>query len=154
MVEGITIRVVEANDEQAMSEIARVDALVRSSAWSASSWCATLSSPSAALVAYEGERAVGFSCFGAVYEEGELLMVAVDPAYQGRGIARQLLREGESQIRWHGVTKIHLEVASKNSVAIALYHKLGYEVVGRRKAYYPDGDDAVLMTLFFAICAG
>lgn len=38
-----------------------------------------------------------------------------------------------------------LEVRAKNSAAVALYEGLGFTLVGRRKRYYPDSEDALLM---------
>ena len=41
-----------------------------------------------------------------------------------------------------------LEVRESNEAAIALYEKLGFEVVGSRDGYYRDNnEDAILMTL-------
>ena len=43
-----------------------------------------------------------------------------------------------------------LEVREGNAPAIALYEKLGFREVGRRKNYYPESkEDAVLMTVEF-----
>lgn len=134
--------------------IASIDASIRTSAWSASSWGTTLAGNTATLIAYVGDVPAGFACFAAMYEQGELLMVGVLPAYRRLGLARRLVQQGEAQTRWLGATEIHLEVASQNAPAIALYTALGYETIGRRKAYYPDGDDALLMVLRFAVCAG
>jgi ribosomal-protein-alanine N-acetyltransferase len=38
-----------------------------------------------------------------------------------------------------------LEVKASNKGAQRLYAKLGFEEVGRRRRYYSDGSDAVLM---------
>ena len=40
-----------------------------------------------------------------------------------------------------------LEVRASNAAAIALYEQLGFQHVGRRRGYYPDGEDACLMNL-------
>ena len=154
MSENFRIAVVDAENADAMAQIASMDAELRETAWSASSWSATLSGSSAALIAYLGEQPVAFACFAAVIEQGELLMVGVLPSARRRGIAHQLLVEGEAQLRWLGATTIHLEVASQNDAAIALYERLGYTKRGLRRAYYADGDDAVLMARDFAVCAG
>lgn len=150
----LVVSLVSSDDDAAMATIASLDAKVRGSAWTAQSWAATLSGTAAAMVAHLDGEAVGFAAFVTVFEQGELLMVGVDPQFQRRGIARKLLQEGVAQVRWLGATAIHLEVASRNEGAIALYESMGYERRGLRRAYYPDGDDAVLMTLHFAVCAG
>ena len=38
-----------------------------------------------------------------------------------------------------------LEVRASNMAAVALYEQLGFQHVGRRKGYYADGEDALLM---------
>ena len=40
-----------------------------------------------------------------------------------------------------------LEVRRSNKVAQSLYQKYGFEVVGERRRYYKDGEDALIMTL-------
>ena len=43
---------------------------------------------------------------------------------------------------------VTLEVRKSNLVAINLYQKLGFEIVGTRKKYYSDNrEDALIMTL-------
>jgi ribosomal-protein-alanine N-acetyltransferase len=40
-----------------------------------------------------------------------------------------------------------LEVRVSNQAAVNLYHKFGFQIVGRRARYYRDnGEDALLMT--------
>ena len=45
------------------------------------------------------------------------------------------------------VDKIHLEVNERSENAMRLYRRYGFREDGRRKHYYSDGGDAVLMTL-------
>ena len=43
---------------------------------------------------------------------------------------------------------ITLEVRKSNTVAIKLYEKMGFELVGERKAFYENPkEDAILMTI-------
>ncbi|HKZ17056.1 MAG TPA: ribosomal-protein-alanine N-acetyltransferase, partial [Geobacteraceae bacterium] len=44
---------------------------------------------------------------------------------------------------------VSLEVRPSNTVAITLYRDLGFIVTGRRKAYYENGEDALLMEYIF-----
>ena len=44
-----------------------------------------------------------------------------------------------------------MEVRGSNASAIALYEKLGFQTVGRRKNYYrEEHEDALLMTITFS----
>ena len=42
-----------------------------------------------------------------------------------------------------GAACCFLEVRSRNSAAIALYEKAGYEYISTRRNYYPDDDAAI-----------
>lgn len=44
---------------------------------------------------------------------------------------------------------ITLEVSEKNPIAMHLYKKFGFEVVGKRKKYYDNKYDAYIMTKYF-----
>jgi ribosomal protein S18 acetylase RimI-like enzyme len=49
---------------------------------------------------------------------------------------------------WHRAKRVLLEVRASNAKAIAMYeHRLGFASVGRRRGYYADGEDALLMAL-------
>ena len=43
-----------------------------------------------------------------------------------------------------GASSLFLEVGDRNSAAQALYRGLGFQAVGRRKAYYADEDADIL----------
>ena len=101
-------------------------------------------------LAWRGEQAVGFSLVRSVFDESELLLLAVDPDAQGQGIGRALLDDFVSSARVRGADKLHLEVRDGNS-AVHLYDHAGFKVAGRRLDYYkgPDGErfDALTMVL-------
>ena len=82
---------------------------------------------------------VGFSLFRAIGGEAELLLLAVVPDRQGRGIGRQLLDEFVEHARGAGATRVHLEVREGNP-AVAMYRRAGFAPAGRREKYYR-GDD-------------
>jgi len=65
--------------------------------------------------------------------------LVVDPACQGRGIARALLEAAEQAAAAKGCTTMRLEVRADNEAAIRLYRKAGYLPDGRVDNYYDDG---------------
>ncbi len=97
------------------------------------------------LVAEEAGELLGYGCYLQVLDECHILNVAVDPVYRRKGIGRQLV-EGMMTVS-DDIRDVYLEVRPSNSNAIRLYEKMGFGVIGRRKAYYPDGEDAVVMHL-------
>jgi ribosomal protein S18 acetylase RimI-like enzyme len=52
--------------------------------------------------------------------------LAVDPAWQGRGIGRDVLRRVCRELRDEGIRRIGLEVAVENDHALRLYSSLGF----------------------------
>ena len=77
----------------------------------------------------------GFSLVRAVADEAELLLLAVDPGQQRRGIGQALLDEFVASARSHGATRLHLEVRDGNP-AMGLYSAAGFQPAGRRRNYY------------------
>ncbi|MEO1039000.1 MAG: ribosomal protein S18-alanine N-acetyltransferase [Pseudomonadota bacterium] len=96
-------------------------------------------------LAAQGTIPVGFILTQQVMESAEILTLAVEPAYRRRGVAGQLVREAERQTRAAGARRMMLEVSRRNAAALALYDAAGYAEAGLRKAYYPDGADALIL---------
>jgi [ribosomal protein S18]-alanine N-acetyltransferase len=77
--------------------------------------------------------------------EAEVHTIGVDPAHQGKGIGRALLRALLEVADAAGAT-VFLEVRTDNAPAHALYASEGFAVVGLRRRYYqPSGADAHTM---------
>ena len=76
----------------------------------------------------------------------EIDLVGVDSFHRRTGVARWLLTELIETAFAAGVDEVQLELAASNKPAHALYEALGFVVVGRRSRYYPDGEDASLLT--------
>lgn len=103
------------------------------------------------LVVAEGEdgTVLGYGEVRAVLDEGTLERLAVAPAYRRQGIGEAILRAylrfGQAYLAF-----LTLEVRESNAPALALYQKLGFQVVGRRKNYYRElHEDALLLTVDF-----
>jgi ribosomal-protein-alanine N-acetyltransferase len=79
--------------------------------------------------------------------ECHLLNLAVHPGLRRQGLGRQLLRAICLLAIKFGAKFFHLEVSVSNRPAQALYKSAGFRNVGYRPNYYPEGTDAILMTL-------
>lgn len=77
----------------------------------------------------------------------EILSVATEPEARRRGIGRALVRALIAEARARNLPRVDLEVRAHNDAARWLYLAEGFVPVGRRRRYYRDGSDAVLMTL-------
>ena len=69
----------------------------------------------------------------------DIFEIAVDKNFRKKGLASKLLN------RINDERKILLEVSEKNIIAINLYIKNGFKIISRRKNYYLDGSDAIVM---------
>ncbi len=74
-----------------------------------------------------------------------LYSIAVDPAFEGYGLGRALLKTCEKDARAHGCTVLRLEVRVDNKRAIALYEKNGFERFDEIEDYYEDGATAICL---------
>jgi len=91
------------------------------------------------------EQPEGFVMARVAADEAEILTLLVLPPYRRTGLARRLLEAALDNAKMQGVEKMYLEVASSNEAAQQLYTKVGFTLVGRRKAYYASGADALLL---------
>lgn len=101
-------------------------------------WCAApppdklpaLLEAGGALVEEEDGQALGFAILN--LQTGELDAAFVDPAHQGRGIARRLLAALDEMARAHGFHRLFL---SSSLNAVPVYERAGY--VALRREIYP-----------------
>jgi ribosomal-protein-alanine N-acetyltransferase len=93
-------------------------------------------------------RVIGYLGYWLLVDEMHVSTLAVHPEMRGRGIGERLLLAGLEQAWSQGAEMSTLEVRPSNEAALALYRKYGFELVGRRRAYYQDNnEDALLLTL-------
>lgn len=91
-----------------------------------------------------------FATTQVVMDEATLFNIAVDPAYQRRGLGRALLDHLITTLETRGVLTLWLEVRASNHIAIALYESLGFNEATVRRNYYPTSEgreDAIVMAL-------
>lgn len=117
--------------------------------WSAGQVRDALASPHACLMCQEdaARGLIGFALGRRVDRDVvEIDLVAVAPEHRREGVGRAVLEALMAAERAGGVTEFRLELAEGNMAAFGLYSAVGFVVVGRRARYYPDGEDALLLT--------
>lgn len=89
---------------------------------------------------------VGFMIVMIIYDDAEILDVAVAESARRCGVASELFNHVLSDMMSANIARVFLEVRESNTPATELYNKFGFIPIGRRKKYYRDpAEDAVLM---------
>ena len=97
------------------------------------------------LVALLEGRLVGYICLMSLFEEAQILDIAVAPDRRGKGVAAALMESAIALAVEKGAETLALEVRSTNVSAITLYERFGFSRCGLRAGYYEGIDDALLM---------
>lgn len=103
------------------------------------------------LLALRERKAVGFVMLGRpankwFYPQAtELLAIAVAPEWQNQGIGSRLLGTALSELQGRGVEQVVLHTAVVNSSGQRLFRKYGFVAAGKKRCFYPAGQDAVMM---------
>ena len=103
-------------------------------------------------LAKERSEIVGFSLHRTIVDDSELLLLAVAPQAQGRGIGRRLLQQFVDDAKKNGASRIHLEVREGND-AIRVYEAAGFVQSNRRRNYYNGRDGGQFDALTFLLAA-
>ena len=101
--------------------------------------------------AFDEDQLIGYACFGATpATEGtyDLYWLAVDPAMQGRGVGRALVREVETKLTGRGGRLLVVETSSRPDYdgTRTFYARSGYVEAARVRDFYAPADDRILLT--------
>ena len=96
-------------------------------------------------VAVLDDLVVGYVCLMSLFEDAQILNIAVTPQHRGHGIARKMMELAVSTARERGAEVLALEVRESNAAAIRMYEDLGFVRYFVRKGYYEGKEDALLM---------
>tara|TARA_Y100001970_G_scaffold108549_1_gene135733 strand:- start:270 stop:713 length:444 start_codon:yes stop_codon:yes gene_type:complete len=95
------------------------------------------------FVSEYGGIIIGFCMVQIIFDEVNVVNMAISPRFQGLGYGKMLMEFllGEIPIN----SSVFLEVKESNMIAIELYSNLGFEKIGMRASYYQDGSNALIM---------
>lgn len=92
------------------------------------------------------DEVVSYAGLWYVLEESHVTNIAVKEKYRRQGIGQNMLKILFDSAKELNVKTMTLEVRESNDSAIAMYEKVGFIKVGRRKKYYSDNfEDAIIM---------
>lgn len=89
---------------------------------------------------------VAYGGFWLMLDQAHIATLASHPDWRGCGLGQQLMLALLDAAIARGAATSTLEVRASNEPAQQLYLKLGYEITGRRRRYYRDGEDGLIMT--------
>jgi len=143
------VKICPDNFQDYRNQILEIENLSFQSPWSISSFSAELDKRVSQLWALTAENTLtGYICFWMFDDEVQLVNIAVHPKKRGSGFGLLLLKTLLEMSASKGIRNIWLEVRPSNFIARKLYHKLGFEEIGRRPKYYSDSnEDAIIMNL-------
>jgi ribosomal-protein-alanine N-acetyltransferase len=88
---------------------------------------------------------VGYVIYWIAGPEVHVLNLAVTREYQRKGVGNRMMDRALSDATAAGAEVVVLEVRPSNAAARALYARLGFEEVSRRRKYYTNGEDALIL---------
>ena len=139
----IVIRRMRLDDIDAVMEIER---LSFASPWAPESFVGEMEEDlSWPWILEVDDRAAAFAICRVILDEAHLLNIAVHPDFRGQHVSRHFMAAVFGHAYSVGARQMFLEVRPKNQVARALYASIGFYPIGRRKRYYEDGEDAIVM---------
>lgn len=95
------------------------------------------------LVAEDGEL-LGYVVLAGAGDVADLERIGVRPGHRRAGLASALL---DAALRDAGQDRVLLEVRADNASALAFYARAGFAEIARRRRYYRDGADAIVLEL-------
>ena len=120
-----------------IAQVAEIERQIFSIPWSEKAFRDSMESDMTIyIVAKENDNVAGYAGMYLSFEEGNITNVAVNPLSRRKGIGEKIVRDILNRAYEKGVRDVFLEVRETNSVAIALYEKIGFKEEGIRKNFY------------------
>lgn len=104
------------------------------------------------LVARDGERVIGFTVMTFADERAHLVLMAVRPTHQRRGVASQMLGWLLESAATAGMASIHVELREHNVPALAFYRAHGFTETRQLPGYYRGRETGIRMARALRAC--
>ncbi len=124
-----------------LDDVVAIEQSVQSFPWTRGNFADGLRAGYGAWVARQSGRIVGFCMVMFAPDVAHVLVIAVSPSCQKKGIGTLLLRHCEREARARGLPSIVLEVRPSNENALNFYRRHGFMTLAVRKDYYPAAHD-------------
>ena len=124
-----------------LDEVLKIERTVQSFPWTRGNFLDALQAGYGAWVACRDNTVLGACLAMFAPDVAHLLLIAVAPDAQRRGVGAQLLQHCERAALERSLKAVLLEVRPSNGKALDFYRHRGFERLGVRKNYYPTGQD-------------
>lgn len=140
----MTIRHLEETD---LNQVCKIESALFTDPWSRQGFLDCLRLDYVInLVISEGGQIAGYGCLYLVLEEGNIMNIAIDTSFQGRGLGGRLLDALLDAGRARGTVTFFLEARRSNTPAVKLYTSRGFRQIAVRKNFYQKPvEDALVM---------
>lgn len=132
LVADIQCRAMQIHD---LDMVCAIEQQVQYAPWTAKQFAESLEKDPCWVIA-TADQVLGFCIIQTILDEANLLLMAIRPDQQGKGLGFQLLSYAIEQLG-DTCVQIFLEVRESNLAAIKLYEKIGFHQIDIRKNYYP-----------------
>ncbi|MDR1530377.1 MAG: ribosomal protein S18-alanine N-acetyltransferase [Burkholderiales bacterium] len=143
---GFQMRMMQGED---LPQILAIEKEAHFTAWSEQAFLDAISVEDILPVVLSHEKIVAYGVLKILWQEADLLNLAVASEWRRHGLGRFLVRHLLHSAYKNGAFRVFLEVRQSNIVAQHLYRQEKFTVVGVRKDYYATADggseDALLM---------
>lgn len=115
--------------------------------WSSDGYQREIESPNSELLILKtaSNQVIGLGCLWAILDEAHITTLAIHPHHRRRKLGQFLLTRLLQEACRRELTHATLEVSTANQSAQMLYSRFGFKIAGRRKKYYKNGEDALIL---------
>jgi [ribosomal protein S18]-alanine N-acetyltransferase len=129
----MSVRDLNASD---IPQLMALDAATNSHPWDISHWQHSLKAD--VCLGIDGDAGIkAFAVAMKMVDEAELLLIAVQPKLQGKGLGQVIFNTLTEKLANSGAQSLFLEVRESNRQARRFYESAGFAETGIRPAYYP-----------------
>ena len=131
-----------------ITQVYNIEKILFSDPWSMNSFVDDLKGNqfSYSFIIENDNEVVGYSVCWYYLNELHIGNFAIHPDYQRKGLGKFFLKNIFKKFNKYHIA--YLEVRENNLAAINLYSKFGFKEMYRRKKYYSNGEDAMVMVKF------
>ncbi|MCI2839644.1 ribosomal protein S18-alanine N-acetyltransferase [Staphylococcus hominis] len=142
--EQLTIRAMQVDDVPSVFDIERES--FNDSSWTIDAFYHELNENNFAkyFVVIFQEEIIGYLGLWIVIDQAQITTIAIKELFRDYGLGQLLLNYVMDYAR-HTCDVMSLEVRITNVIAQHVYKKLGFQYGGKRKNYYGEGEDALVM---------